>query len=171
MKIITSVSLLIMFILTSNAWAAELVDEQQATFYYQVPFGGIKKADNTHKFGFRVDRVTVDRSTGQYGDSQSFNDLMKRPASLDFQLGHNGVTAFKIHGYDYLPQLISKADEEASGDGEVVEDGKPGEPGAGEAKEDDEGKYIDIIPEMNQTTFGIMLGVGIGILALTGFGG
>lgn len=171
MKIITSVSLLTMFIVTSNAWAAELVDEQQATFYYQVPFGGIKKADNTHKFGFRVDRVTVDRLTGQYGDSQSFNDLMKRPASLDFQLGHNGVTGFKIHGYDYLPQFISKADEEATGDGEVVRETDAGGPEANEPKESDEEKYIDIVPEMNQTTFGIMLGIGIGILALTGFGG
>ena len=160
-----------MFILTSNAWAVELVDEQQANFYYQIPFGGIKKADNAHKFGFRVDRVTVDRSTGQYGDSQSFNDLIKRPASLDFQLGHNGVTAFKIHGYDYLPKLISKADEEASGDGEAGGESEAGEPEASEPKESDEEKYIDIVPEMNQTTFGIMLGVGIGILALTGFGG
>ena len=172
MKINTFVLLLIMFILTSNTWAVELVDEQQATFYYQVPFGGIKKVDNAHKFGFRVDRVTVDRSTGQYSDSQGFNDLMKRPASLDFQLGHNGVTAFKIHGYDYLPQFISRADEEESGDGGVVsKDGETGEPDASEAEKGDEEKYIDIVPEMNQTTFGILLGAGIGILALTGFGG
>lgn len=174
MKINTFVLLLIMFILTSNAWAVELVDEQQATFYYQVPFGGVKKVDNTHKFGFRVDRVTIDRSTGQYSNSQGFNDLMKRPASLNFQLGHNGVTAFKIHGYDYLPQLISRADEEASGDGDVVEpeavEPEAGEPEVGEPKEADEEKYIDM-PEMNQTTFGILLGAGIGILAITGFGG
>lgn len=160
-----------MFILTSNAWAVEPIDEQQATFYYQIPFGGVKKVDNAHKFGFRVDRVTIDRSTGQYSDSVSFNDLMKTPAALDFQMGHNGVTAFKMHGYDYLPQLISKADEEASGDGEVVEESEAGEPEASEPKKGDEEKYIDIVPEMNQTTFGIMLGVGIGILALTGFGG
>ncbi len=160
MKINTSVLLLIMFILTSNAWAVELVDEQQATFYYQVPFGGVKKVDNTHKFGFRVDRVTIDRSTGQYSNSQGFNDLMKKPASLDFQMGHNGVTAFKIHGYDHLPQLISRADEEAGGDGEVVE------PEASEPKEGDEEKYLKL-PELNQTSFGLLLGVGIGIIAIT----
>jgi len=165
MKINTSVLLLIMFILTSNAWAVELVDEQQATFYYQVPFGGVKKVDNTHKFGFRVDRVTIDRSTGQYSNSQGFNDLMKKPASLDFQMGHNGITAFKIHGYDHLPQLISRADEEASGDGEVVEP-EASEPEASESEEGDEEKYLKL-PELNQTSFGLLLGVGIGIIAIT----
>ena len=163
MKIITSFSLLIMFILTSNVWAAELVDERQATFYYQIPFGGIKKADNTHKFGFRVDRVTIDKSTGQYSDSVSFNDIMKKPAVLDFQIGYSGATAFKMHGYDYLPQLISKVDEEASGEGEVVEDG---ESEASKPKEGDEKKYLEL-PELNQTSFGVILGIGIGILAIT----
>ena len=162
-----------MFILTSNVWAAELVDERQATFYYQIPFGGINKADNAHKFGFRVDRVTIDRSTGQYSDSVSFNDIMKKPATLNFQMGYSGATAFKMHGYDYLPQLISRADEEASGegrevykDGEVVEDGESGEPDASEPKEGDEKKYLKL-PELNQTSFGVILGIGIGILAIT----
>ena len=139
MKIVTSVSLFVMFILSSSAWTVELVDEQQANFYYQIPFGGIKKADNAHKFGFRVDRVTVDRSTGQYSDSPSFNDLMKRPASLDFQMGHNGVTAFKMHGYDYLPYFVSKVDDEGSKDSETSEP-QAGEPEASETDKGDEKK-------------------------------
>lgn len=180
MKIVNLLSLFVMFILTSNAWAVEPIDDQQATFYYQIPFGGTKKSDNAHIFGFRVDRVTIDRSTSQYSDSVSLNDLMKKPASLDIQMAHSGVSAIKMHGHDYLPQFISRADEEASGNGEVVEQeaGAPetGEPETGETvaeeqKEADEEKYIDILPEMNQTTFGVMLGIGIGILAVTGFGG
>ena len=170
MKIITSFSLLIMFILTSNVWAAELVDERQATFYYQIPFGGIKKADNAHKFGFRVDRVTIDRSTGQYSDSVnsdsvSFNDIMKKPATLNFQMGYSGVTAFKMHGYDYLPDLISQADDKNGENGDVSE------PEAGDSEKSDKEEYTKFSDVMNQTTFGILLGGVIAVLAITGSGG
>jgi len=147
----------------SNVWAVEPIYDQQATFYYQIPFGGVNKIDNTHKFGFRVDRVAVDRSTGQYSDSISFNDLMKRPASLDLQMGHQGVAAFKMHGYDYLPQLISQADDEGGENGEVSSQ-ENGE--ASEAEKSDEKKYLKL-PELNQTNFGILLGVGILIIAIT----
>jgi len=147
----------------SNVWAVEPIYDQQATFYYQIPFGGVNKIDNTHKFGFRVDRVAVDRSTGQYSDSISFNDLMKRPASLDLQMGHQGVAAFKMHGYDYLPQLISQADDEGGENGEVSSQ-ENGE--ASEAEKSDEKEYLKL-PELNQTTFGILLGVGILIIAIT----
>ena len=165
MRIVTLVSLFVMFIFTSSAWALEPISEQQATFYYQIPFGGIKKADNNHKFGFRVDRVTIDRATGQYSDPVSFNDLMKRPASLDLQMGHSGIAAFKMHGYDYLPQLISKADEEENG--EVIEDGEAGENGeAEEQREGEEEKYLKL-PELNQTSFGVLLGIGIAVIATT----
>jgi len=165
--------------ITSNGWAVEPINDQQAMFYYQIPFGGIKKADNLHKFGFRIDRVTVDRLTGQYSDSLTFNDLMKRPASLNIQMGHQGIAALKMHGYDYLPQLISRADEEASGDDRVIykdvdvdvdvdvdADLASGEPEAGEPKEGDEEKYLKL-PELNQTSFGLLLGVGILIIAIT----
>ena len=168
MKIITLVSLFATFMITSNAWAVEPIDDQQAFFYYQIPFGGVKKADNSHKIGFRIDRVAVDRVTGQYSDSVTLNDLINRPASLDIQMGRQGIAALKMHGYDYLPYLISQADEGGGGDGEASEPGKGDE--AGEPEKSDEEKYIEL-PEMNQTNFGILLGIGIGILAITGFGG
>ncbi len=149
--------------ITSNSWAVEPLDDQQVIFYYQIPFGGIKKADNSHKFGFRIDRVSVDRLTGQYSDSLTFNDLMKRPASLDLQMGHQGIAAFKMHGYDYLPQLISQADDEGGENGEVnsQENGEASETEKGEEK-----KYLKL-PELNQTNFGVLLGVGILIIAFT----
>jgi len=149
--------------ITSNSWAVEPIDDQQVIFYYQIPFGGIKKADNSHKFGFRIDRVSVDRLTGQYSDSLTFNDLMKRPASLDLQMGHQGIAAFKMHGYDYLPQLISQADDEGSENGEVnsQENGEASETEKGEEK-----KYLKL-PELDQTNFGVLLGVGILIIAFT----
>ena len=150
-------------LIMSNVWAVEPIYDQQATFYYQIPFGGVTKIDNTHKFGFRVDRVAVDRSTGQYSDSISFNDLMKRPASLDLQMGHQGVAAFKMHGYDYLPQLISQADDEGGENGKVSSQ-ENGE--ASEAEKSDEKEYLKL-PELNQTNFGILLGVGILIIAIT----
>ncbi len=167
MKVITSVSLFVMLIFTVSVFAVEPIEEQQALLYYQIPFGGVKKVDNTHKFGFRVDRVSIDRSTGFYSNSTGFNGLMKKPASLDFQMGHQGITAFKLHGYDYLPQLVSRADE---ADGEVVktevENGQEnGE--ASETEEGDEEKYLKL-PELNQTSFGVVLGAVIlfSILAL-----
>ncbi len=149
--------------ITSNSWAVEPIDDQQVIFYYQIPFGGIKKADNSHKFGFRIDRVSVDRLTGQYSDSLTFNDLMKRPASLDLQMGHQGIAAFKMHGYDYLPQLISQADDEGGENGEVnsQENGEASETEKGEEK-----KYLKL-PELDQTNFGVLLGVGILIIAFT----
>jgi len=150
-------------LITSNVWAVEPIYDQQATFYYQIPFGGVNKADNTHKFGFRVDRVAVDRLTGQYSDSITFNDLMKRPASLDIQMGHQGIAAFKMHGYDYLPQLISQVDDEGGENGEA--DGQEnGE--ASETEKSEEKKYLKL-PELNQTNFGVLLGVGILIIAFT----
>ena len=163
MRSLTLVSLFAMFMITSNSWAVEPLDDQQVIFYYQIPFGGIKKADNSHKFGFRIDRVSVDRLTGQYSDSLTFNDLMKRPASLDLQMGHQGIAAFKMHGYDYLPQLISQADDEGGENGEVnsQENGEASETEKGEEK-----KYLKL-PELDQTNFGVLLGVGILIIAFT----
>ena len=180
MKIITPVSLFIMFILTASVFAVEPIEEQQALLYYQIPFGGVKKVDNKHKFGFRVDRVSIDSSTGLYSNPSGFNGLMKEPASLDFQMGHQGITAFKLHGYDYLPQLVSKADEDG---GEVVEteaengavDGQENvEAKSGEASETEEGekkellKYSDVL---DQTTVGLIIGGTILVLMLTGAGG
>ena len=180
MKVFTSVSLIIMFILSSSVFAAEPIEEQQALFYYQIPFGGEKKADNTHKFGFRVDRVSVDSSTGQYSDSASFSDMMKKPAALDFQMGHKGISGFKLHGHDYLPQLVSMADEadsevakpkgendEASGQENVeAKNGKTGETEESEKKE--LLKYSEVL---DQTTVGLIIGGTILVLMLTGAGG
>jgi hypothetical protein len=166
MKYIISIPFFFMFILISNVWAVEPIEEQQALLYYQVPFGGVKKIDNTHKFGFRVDRVSIDRITGQYTESVSFNDLMKKPAALDFQMGHKGITAFKMHGYDYLPELISQADEKG-GD----ENGGASEPEAGDPEEGDKEEYTKFSDVMNQTTFGILIGGVIAVLAITGSGG
>lgn len=167
MRILRLVSLFVMVMITSNGWAVEPIDDQQAMFYYQIPFGGIKKADNLHKFGFRIDRVTVDRLTGQYSDSLTFNDLMKRPASLDIQMGHQGIAAFKMHGYDYLPQLISQVDDQGGQDGGEYGEADGQENGeASKAEKNEDDKYVKL-PELNQTSFGLLLGVGILIIAIT----
>jgi hypothetical protein len=180
MKVIASVSLFIMFIFASSVFAAEPIEEQQALLYYQIPFGGEKKADNTHKFGFRVDRVSIDRSTGQYSNPAGFNGLMKKPAALDFQMGQQGISAFKLHGHDYLPQLVSMADE---ADAEVVKtEGENGEAGTqenveaknGEAKETEEGEKKELLKYsevLDQTTVGLIIGGTILVLMLTGTGG
>jgi hypothetical protein len=180
MKVIASVSLFIMFILTASVFAAEPIEEQQALLYYQIPFGGEKKADNTHKFGFRVDRVSIDGTTGQYSDSNGFNDLMKKPAALDFQMGHQGISAFKLHGHDYLPQLVSMADE---ADAEVVKtEGENGEAGGqenveaknGEASKTEEGEKKELLTYsefLDQTTVGLIIGGTILVLILAGAGG
>jgi len=168
MRVITSVSLFVMLIITVSVFAVEPIEEQQALLYYQIPFGGVKKVDNTHKFGFRVDRVSIDRSTGFYSNSSGFNGLMKKPASMDFQMGHQGITAFKLHGYDYLPQLVSKADEEG---GDVVKtEGENGQENgeAGEIEEGEKKELLKFSDVLDQTTVGLMIGAGIliGILAL-----
>ena len=169
MRILKLVSLFAMFIITSNGWAVEPIDEQQALLYYQIPFGGVKKVDNTHKFGFRVDRITIDRITGQYSDSVSFNDLMKRPATLDLQIGHQGISAFKMHGYDYLPHLISRrVDDEGSENGEA--DGQENDE-ASETEEGDKKKLLKYSDVLDQTTVGLLIGGVILGLALTGSGG
>ena len=168
MKIITSVSLFIMFILTSSVFAVEPIEEQQALLYYQIPFGGVKKADNSHKFGFRVDRVSIDSTTGRYSDSVTFNDMMKKPAALNFQMGYKGMTAVKMHGYDYLPHIVSQVDEK---DGEVVEtEGGNGEADgeAGDSEEGEKKKLLKYSEVLDQTTVGLMIGAGIliGMIAL-----
>ena len=174
MKVITSVSLFIMFILTASVFAVEPIEEQQALLYYQIPFGGVKKVDNNHKFGFRVDRVSIDSSTGLYSNPTGFNGLMKKPASLDFQMGHQGITAFKLHGYDYLPHLVSRADEDG---GEVIEtEAENGEADGqenGEASETEEGDKKELLKfseVLDQTTVGLIIGGTILLLILTGTG-
>jgi hypothetical protein len=175
MKVIASVSLFILFVLSSSVFAAEPIEEQQALLYYNIPFGGENKADNTHKFGFRVDRVSIDSTTGQYSNSSGFNDLMKKPAALDFRMGHQGISAFKLHGHDYLPQLVSMADE---ADAEVVKtEGGNGEVGAqenDEAKEAEEGEKKELLKYsevLDQTTVGLIIGGTILLLMVTGMGG
>jgi hypothetical protein len=168
MKVIASVSLFILFVLSSSVFAAELIEEQQALLYYNIPFGGEKKADNIHKFGFRVDRVSIDSTTGQYSNSSGFNILMKKPAALDFQMGHQGISAFKLHGHDYLPQLVSMADE---ADDEVVKtEGGNGEADgeAGDSEEGEKKKLLKYSEVLDQTTVGLMIGAGIliGMIAL-----
>ncbi len=172
MKIINLVLLFVTFLISSNGWAVEPINDQQAIFYYQVPFGGAKVSDKQHTFGFRVDRVTLERSGAQYQNSTNLNDLMKKPASLDLQIGRSGIASFKMHGYDYLPYILSQAageGEDESGGTEVdAESGNDGEvTESGEEKE----KLVKFSDVVNQTSFGIMLGVGIGIIALTGSGG
>lgn len=170
MKIINLVSLCVALLVSSNGWTVEPINDQQAIIYYQVPFGGIKATDNQHKFGFRLDRVSLERSGAQYQNSTNLSELMKKPASLDLQLKPGGIAAFKMHGYDYLPYIVSKADDEGNqnGDQEVGQNGDAeGESGESEETE----KFVKASDVLNQTSFGIMLGVGIGIIALTGSGG
>jgi len=183
MKVITSVSLFFMFVLASSVFAVEPIEEQQVLLYYQIPFGGVKKVDNTHKFGFRVDRVSIDRRTGQYSDSTSFNELMKKPAALDFQMGHQGITAFKLHGYDYLPLLVSRVDEDGgevmeteaeNGDADSQKDGQEDGQKDGEASETEEGdkkEFLKYSEVLDQTTVGLIIGGSILLLMLTGAGG
>ena len=175
MKVITSVSLCIMFTLTASVFAAEPIEEQQALLYYNIPFGGEKKADNTHKFGFRVDRVSIDSTTGQYSNSSGFNGLMKKPAGLDFQMGHQGISAFKLHGHDYLPQFVAMADE---ADAEVVKtEAENDEAGAqenvevGETEEGEKKELLKYSDVLDQTTVGLIIGGTILILMATGMGG
>lgn len=179
MKVITSVSLFIMFILTASVYAVEPVEEQQALLYYQIPFGGEKKVDNKHKFGFRVDRVSIDRTTGMYSNPGGFNGLMKKPASLDFQMGHQGITAFKLHGYDYLPHLVSRADEASNeameteaenGDADSQKDDQKDDK-ASETEEDDKKELLKYSEVLDQTTVGLIIGGTILLLMLTGAGG
>lgn len=157
MRVIILISFFAMFTTTSNISAIESIDDQQATFYYQIPFGEVKKSDNSHKFGFRIDRITIDRASSQDTYSISFNDLMKKPASLDIQMGYHGIAAFKMHGYNYLPHLVNKAGEK---DGGVV---------APEEKQDKE--FPEFSDVLDQTTVGLIFGAVIGIIALTGSGG
>jgi len=175
MKVIASVSLFILFVLSLSVFAAEPIEEQQALLYYNIPFGGEKKADNIHKFGFCVDRVSIDSTTGQYSNSSGFNDLMKKPAALDFQMGNQGISAFKLHVHDYLPQFVSMA---AEADAEVVKTaGGNGEVGAqenDEVKETEEGekeKLLKYSEVLDQTTVGLIIGGTILLLMVTGMGG
>lgn len=168
-----------MFVLAASVFAVEPIEEQQALLYYQIPFGGEKKVDNKHKFGFRVDRVSIDRTTGMYSNPGGFNGLMKKPASLDFQMGHQGITAFKLHGYDYLPHLVSRVDEDG---GEVMEteaengdadDQKDGQIDgkASETEADDKKELLKYSDVLDQTTVGLIIGGTILLLMLTGAGG
>lgn len=153
----------VMFIFTPMVWAVEPVDEQQALLYYQIPFGGVRNIDSVHKFGFRIDRVIINKTTEQYRNAISLNDIMQKTASLDFQMNHAGIVALKMHGYNYLPHLVHRVDEETESGS--VNESETRDPEISDKKEPT--KFFDMI---NQTNFGISLGIGIGLFAVTGLG-
>ena len=75
-------------------------------------------------------------------------------------MGHQGIAALKIHGYDYLPVLVSQANDEGGENGE-----------ASETEKDDKKELLKFSDVLDQTTVGILIGGVIAVLALTGSGG
>jgi len=90
-------SIVSFFLLACNCYAQTPVSEPQAMVYYQIPLGGNNTQQKKHAFGFRMDRtISTD------GSSIKYQDLIKKPALVDFKMGYDGVRSLNIAGVDYL---------------------------------------------------------------------
>lgn len=131
--------LFLSFVISVNANAFEPVLDQQGMLYFNVTFDAGQSTKTEHDFGFRFDRTLT-----QPGDVVTFNQLNNKPAVLNLKLNNNGLKSFELNGIDYSREYYV-----ARAEGEEDVQATPQ-------------KKIDI-------PLGVVIGVGIGALALAGF--
>ena len=139
-----SVFLTALLLLPCQLIADSLISEHHAMFYYKVPLGGSKIKQDQHTFGFRMDRVSF--NAGEMLDQQK---LFHRPAMFDFKMNHQGVEGIYLSGNNFMDKYrVSHADEDG--------------------RERTAPPLTDIISDL---PVGVFIGVGIGVVIVSGVGG
>ncbi len=107
-----------MLAIGTSVQAEQQVHDTQAFIYYKIPFGGGAKPERQHQYGFRFDHSYIDQDKGV-----DLNQLMRKPAALDFNMSANSQPKLEIHGVDYLAAyLANRADAKASEGAEVTDE-------------------------------------------------
>ena len=186
MRILIALICLVGF--STGVSAVEPVNEQQVMFYYVIPLGTGNHHNNKSQFGLRLDQTTHNP-----GDVIQLSALEKRPAALDFRMGHDGVPSLKLHGIDYTAWLIARAAEDdktpavtkpeseeskteqpaTTAEGEQATE-TPATESEGEqtaGSEEPKEKKTVLQEKIDALPFGVVMGVILGVGVLAGFGG
>ena len=152
---------LLVFSIHSAAFEPEL--QQQGMFYFNVSFDAGHDTKTTHHFGFRFDHGLV-----KPGETMMLSALAKRPAALDIQYTRQGIQAFNIHGFNYLEEvLVARGAESGAEETPAVEP----EAETAEGEPIKETVTAEASPERElNIPFGVLLGLGIGLIAIAGSG-
>lgn len=132
-------------------------NEQQATFYYAIPFNGLDF--KRHEFGFRIDKKGSQDKHMHISKSLS----KAQPATLNFQWSRLGLQQIKLHGHDYSPSLLARVEhDETDPAGTTVLD----ETEEDSQQDSDKKNISKPLNISDKTLFGIFFGVIISALAL-----
>lgn len=145
--------------LSFNAAAVEPVLEQQGMFYFNMTFDVGHSTKTEHDFGFRFDRAMV-----KPGENLTMNQLIDRPAVFNLKYNKNGLKAFELNGVDY--SYIDYAHYEAEADETAKTETAATTSEETEAQPVPE-ETVEQPKRKIHIPLGVMIGVGIGIIALS----
>jgi len=174
MRTLSSVCGLLLVFLPMVSGAAGPTSEPHAMVYFQTHWSG-QARDTRSTLGLRLDRNAV----AEDGVIE-YQDLLQRPAMLDFRFGREGVQSLSIAGTDYAAMYRVHHAGEAAGsaesappapEGEGAAEAKPAPAGAEPAPETPEGEKTTIGGILDKTPVGVIMGVGLGIFLISGLGG
>jgi hypothetical protein len=174
----------VMLCLVAGGAAADDVYEPHALLYYQMSFSG-NAQDRKSSYGLRLDQTYHARN-----EVPDFRQLLTRPALAEFRVDGEGLRYLNIAGTDVGrayrvyrangEEATTEAAAEAPAEGEpaaeTTAEAPAAEPAAettaeAPAEEDSEeeegrslGDYLDEVPA------GYLIGIGLGIVLLTGLG-
>jgi len=95
------------------AMADSAVREQAMMLYYSIPFDGNSRKEETHTFGFRVDKLEAESQA-----DITFSSLAFQKPMMDMRFSHDGIQAWEFNGVNTLVQ--SNVYNAASGATETI---------------------------------------------------
>jgi len=115
MKYLTTTLTAIIFAGLSSlpAMADSAVREQAFMLYYSIPFDGSSRKEETHTFGFRVDKLEAESQA-----DITFSSLAFQKPMMDMRFSHDGIQAWEFNGVNTLVQ--SNVYNAASGATETI---------------------------------------------------
>ena len=81
------------------AMADSAIREQAFMLYYSIPFDGNSRKEETHTFGFRVDKLDAESQS-----DVTFSSLAFQKPLMDMRFSHDGIQAWEFNGVNTLVQ-------------------------------------------------------------------
>lgn len=137
----------LLFVLSINSHATELVLDQQAMFYIDVAFDVDQAPRAQSSFGFRLDNGLV-----APGENMTAIQLVQKPAIFNLKLDHNGLRRLELSGIDYSSQIHHATDQDDHSEPQTQAKTDP-------AETTETVEKIDI-------PLGVIIGISIGLVAI-----
>lgn len=151
MRIIITITFLLMSFMSGNTIAFETGPMHRAMLYLEIPLDGTESDQDMVGFGFRLDNIESTQQ-GIYTDYPMNNPT----ALMDFRMNKQGIEGIYFSGTDYLQKfrVYRQNQQQGSGEQETAEDGI----GA------------TISEAMKAAPLGVYIGIGLGVGLLLGVG-